>query len=270
MYVIRICGYEVGSTANLSAAGHEMLRAELGKDKIYARYAETRPNHQAPTQPAELLSGREPIFRQLYLPLLPAGRDARILDLGCGYGEFVYFLQRSGYTNASGVDLNHRQLEVGRGLGVWNIQWGDATAVFTESRGGFDFISAIDILEHIPKNQVLALLEQVYAALSPGGRFLCQVPNMAAFYTPLFYMDFSHETPFTASSLKQALELASFVNVRVFPAGPVVHGAKSAIRSVLWKGVSACLRLIQTIEGGPHDPLCSIYTAAILATADKA
>jgi SAM-dependent methyltransferase len=247
-----------------------MLRTESGTDRIYSRYADTRPNHGVPTQPAELLSGREPVFRKLYLPLLPNDRNARILDLGCGYGEFVYFLQRKGYTNAKGIDLNHRQLEVGRSLGVWNIECVEATALLKVCRGGFDFISAIDVLEHVPKNQLLEFLEQVYAALLPGGRFLCQVPNLAAFYTPLFYMDFSHETPFTASSLKQALELASFVNVRVLPIGPVVHGVKSAVRFVLWKGVTACLRLIQTIEGGPHDALCSIYTAAVLAVADKA
>jgi SAM-dependent methyltransferase len=246
-----------------------MLRTESGPENIYARYAEIRPNHKVPTQPAELLSGREPIFRKLYLPLLPVERDTRILDLGCGYGEFLYFLQRNGYTNTSGVDLNDRQLEVGHTLGVWNLQLGDATAVLAESRGEFDFISAIDILEHIPKNQVLRLLEQVYSALRPGGRFVCQVPNLAAFYAPLFYMDFSHETPFTAPSLKQALELAQFVNVRVFPTGPVVHGIKSAVRFILWKGITRCLRFVQTIEGGPQDPLCSIYTAAIVATADK-
>lgn len=247
-----------------------MLRTQSGWDHVYARYGETRPNHKVPTQSAELLSGREPAFRRLYLPLLPVERDARILDLGCGYGEFLYFLQRHGYTNASGVDLSGRQLEVAHTLGVWNLQLGEATAVLAESRGEFDFISAIDVLEHIPKNQVLGLLGQVYSALRPGGRFVCQVPNLAAFYSPLFYMDFSHETPFTAPSLKQALELGEFVNVRVFPIGPIVHGVKSAVRFILWKGINACLRFVRTIEGGPQDSLCSIYTATILATADKA
>ena len=59
----------------------------------------------------------------------------------------------------------------------------------------FDFISAIDVLEHIPKNEIPEFLDLVRAALRPGGRFLCQVPNLAASYNPIFYMDFSHETP---------------------------------------------------------------------------
>lgn len=246
-----------------------MLKISSDAGRIYAGYAATRPNYHLPTQPSELFSNREPVFRKHFRPLLPVERDARILDLGCGCGEFLYFLQRNGYTNASGVDLSEKQLEVGRTLGVRNLQWGEAASVLAEARGGFDFISAIDVLEHIPKNQVLGLLGQVHTALRPGGRFVCQVPNLAAFYSPLFYMDFSHETPFTAPSLKQALQLAEFANVRVLPLGPVAHNIKSAVRSILWKGITTCLRFIQTVEGGPPDALCSIHTAAILATADK-
>jgi SAM-dependent methyltransferase len=246
-----------------------MLRTSSNADKLYARYAWTRPNYVAPTQSAELLSLREPVFRKHYLPLLPVERDARILDLGCGYGEFCYFLQRNGYMNTRGLDLSDRQLQVGRSLGVWNLQCEDAGVVLAQSRGEFDFISAVDVLEHVPKNNVLELLEQIYSALRPGGRFVCQVPNLAAFYSPLFYMDFTHETPFTAPSLKQTLQLARFEKIRVLPIGPVAHGIKSAVRSILWKGITACLRFVQTVEGGPPGALCSIYTAAILAAADK-
>jgi hypothetical protein len=82
-------------------------------------------------------------------------------------------------------------------------------------------------------------------------------------------MDFSYETPFTPSSLKQILELTDYANVQVFPRGPVVHGAKSAVRYVIWKAISAVLRFVQTVEGGPQDPLNSIFTAAIFATAEK-
>ncbi|HVA01272.1 MAG TPA: class I SAM-dependent methyltransferase [Terriglobia bacterium] len=238
-------------------------------DRIYAGYADARPHHPAPASAEDLIRGKEVVFRKFFGPLFPAQKDAAILDIGCGYGELLYFLQREGYTNTQGIDLNAQQVAVGSALGVRNIQYGDSRKFLAEADHSFDFVSAIDVLEHIPKNQVLEFLDLVHSALSPGGTFLCQVPNLAAFYTPLFYMDFSHETPFTPSSLKQALQIAGFANVRVSAMGPVTHGAKSAIRFLLWKGISAGLRFIQTVEGGLRDPADSIYTAAIFAAAEK-
>ena len=192
-----------------------------------------------------------------------------MLDLGCGYGEFVYFLHREGYSRAMGVDRNAQEVEVARELGVTNLHCVEAREFLRRSLHEFDFISAIDVLEHIPKREIPEFLDLVRAALRPGGRFLCQVPNLAASYNPLFYMDFSHETPFTPSSLKQILELIDFANVQVFPMGPVVHGAKSAVRYIIWKAICAVLRFVQTVEGGPRDPLDLIFTAAIFATAEK-
>ncbi len=237
---------------------------------MYARYSEVRPLCPRPSSTQELLEGWAPVSRKRYLHLLPSRKDATMLDIGSGYGKFLYFLQSEGYTETQGIDLNPQQLEVARSLGVRNVQCCDGKEFLGNSVGQFDFISAIDVLEHVPKDQVLAFLDLVHAALRPGGRFLCQVPNLAAFYRPVFYMDFSHETPFTAPSLKQVLHLANFRNVRVLPVEPLAHGAKSAIRSILWKVIAAGLRLIQTIEAGPPDPLDTIYTSAILATGDKA
>jgi 2-polyprenyl-3-methyl-5-hydroxy-6-metoxy-1,4-benzoquinol methylase len=238
-------------------------------DRMYSQYARVRPNHPSPSSLASLLSGSEVVFRKSFSPWLPASKNAKMLDLGCGYGEFVYFLQREGYAGAMGVDRSAQEVEVARKLGVANLHCVEAHEFLRGSLNEFDFISAIDVLEHIPKSEIPEFLDLVRAALRPGGRFLCQVPNLAASYNPLFYMDFSHETPFTPSSLKQILELTDFAHVQVFPMGPVVHGAKSAVRCVIWKAISAVLRFVQTVEGGPRDPLHSIFTAAIFATAEK-
>lgn len=237
-------------------------------DELYARYAATRPHRPAPARVTDLLAGREPTFRKRFAPLLPRGRDARILDLGCGYGDFLYFVQQQGYTATTGIDLDPAHVERARRLGVKNVHCADAST-FLESAGEFDFIAAIDVLEHIPRPRVLSFLRLVRRTLAPGGRFLCQVPNLAAFHTPLYFMDFTHETPFTAPSLKQVLELAGFVNVRVYAMGPVAHSLRSTVRLLLWRAVVAGLRAIQTIEGGPRDELSSIFTAAIAAVAER-
>ena len=232
-------------------------------------YSETRPNYARPSSPEALLAGRIPAFRRRYLPLLPIDRKAAILDIGCGCGEFIYFLQREGFQNARGVDLDSRQVLQGQSLGVRNLEAGHAEDVLQRSVESFDSIVAIDVLEHIPKAKIIEVLGLIRQALRVGGKLICQVPNLAAFYQPLFYMDFTHETPFTGSSLKQALQMAGFSNIHVYPAGPLTHGLKSSLRAVLWRSLSLGFRFVAAVQGGPQDELNSIYTAAIIAAAEK-
>jgi SAM-dependent methyltransferase len=232
-------------------------------------YSETRPNYVPPSSPEALLAGRVPLFRRRYLPLLPINREAAILDIGCGCGEFVYFLQREGFQCVRGVDLDSWQVLQGQSLGVRNLEAGSAEDVLQRSVGAFDSIVAIDVLEHMPKTRVIEVLGLIRQALRTGGKLVCQVPNLAAFYQPLFYMDFTHETPFTASSLKQALRMADFSNVNVYPAGPLAHGLKSSVRAVIWRALTLGIRCVAAVEGGPQDELNSIYTAAIIAVAEK-
>jgi len=63
--------------------------------------------------------------------------------------------------------------------------------------------------------------------------------------------------------------MAGFANIRVSGMGPVVHGAKSGVRFVLWKVMEACLRIVQTVEAGPGQDLGRIFTRTIFAVADK-
>ncbi|MGC9994008.1 MAG: class I SAM-dependent methyltransferase [Terriglobia bacterium] len=235
----------------------------------YERYADLRPRTFRPSRSRAFAMVMEPTFRKLYAPYLPAKKDARILDMGSGNGEFLYLMQRAGYESATGVDLDPKHVEEGRAAGVRNLACGDARSMLRDSLGQFDFISSINMLEHFPKDQLLELLKLIGTALRPGGRFLCQVPNAATFFLPLFFMDFTHETPFAPTSLKQVLEMTGFVNVRVGGVRPVVHGVKSAVRFVLWKLIEAGLSFIQLVEQGPTNDLCRIFTANIFAVADK-
>jgi 2-polyprenyl-3-methyl-5-hydroxy-6-metoxy-1,4-benzoquinol methylase len=136
-------------------------------ERIYARYSEVRPSIAAPKNEEELLRGQERVFRRVFGPWLRTNKDAKTLDVGCGYGEFLYFLQKEGYDNAAGIDRDPRQLEAARGLAVRNVRYGEARDVLLESSDRFDCISAIDLLEHIPKDEDLLYL--VWGALHSGG-----------------------------------------------------------------------------------------------------
>ena len=93
--------------------------------------------------------------------------------------------------------------------------------------------------------------DAVAAALRPGGRFVARVPNAVS---PLGghtrYGDFTHETWYTARSIRQLAAAAGLGPVQVIGCPPPVHGAASAIRATLWKPLSGLLKLALAVETG--------------------
>ena len=98
-------------------------------DRIYEHYAEVRPNCPVPAHADELLRNRRPAFERLIAPLLPASKDAAILDLGSGYGEFLVFSRNE----ATG---KRRELTSMRGKWKPREAWESRTS-FAEGRPSF-------------------------------------------------------------------------------------------------------------------------------------
>lgn len=214
---------------------------------LYERYTST---HYAEHQTSD-----EVVFRGYDLnfgPLLPASPDARIIDVGCGMGYLLRFLAKRGYRNAEGVDISAEQVEACRKSGLSSVSRVEDPAQFLSTRAGtYDMIIMTDVLEHIPKPQVIPLLQAIYKALKPGGKAVFRVPNLAAFGGVVRrYYDFTHEVGFMETSLKQVLRGAGFDKVEMrgdhSPARNrvrrlVLRGA----RELLW----GAMRLAMFVEG---------------------
>ena len=75
-------------------------------------------------------------------------------------------------------------------------------------------MTATDLLEHLTKPEVLATFDAVAAALRPGGRFVARVPNaVSPFGGHTRYGDFTHETWYTARSVRQLAAAAGLAPV---------------------------------------------------------
>jgi 2-polyprenyl-3-methyl-5-hydroxy-6-metoxy-1,4-benzoquinol methylase len=158
-------------------------------------------------------------YRHNYLRLLPADLDTRILEIGPGYGELMELLAASGYRSLHAVDLSPEVAErcnqiVAGSTAVVE----DTTAYLRGQHAAFDCVTMFQVLEHVPKAEVLPLLSAIRQALRPGGRLLIEVPNMA---NPVIglnvrYADFTHEVGFTELSLRYVLAMAGFATPRIF------------------------------------------------------
>jgi SAM-dependent methyltransferase len=94
---------------------------------------------------------------------------ARILDFGCGDGFAAPFLlQIPGAESVVGVDVSEGLLAVARGRNRDSrIQF--ARLDGWSERSGFDLAYTNGVFHHIPPDQRRAALDQITAALRPGG-----------------------------------------------------------------------------------------------------
>jgi hypothetical protein len=80
----------------------------------------------------------------------------------------------------------------------------------------FDVIAAIEVVEHLPLGEAIALLEGCAALLEPGGRLVVSTPNVD--HPTWFWRDPTHRTPLRYTELVGILAsagLADFEVVRV-------------------------------------------------------
>jgi SAM-dependent methyltransferase len=168
-------------------------------------------------------------FRQYaekhYLPYIThyARSTASALDIGCNRGYLLAALAALGFQQLYGIDLS--PVDVARArtlLPQATIDCVDAFDYLEDHRNRFDMILIKAVLEHIPKQEVIPLLERIKHALKPGGLVLVDVPNMDwLFAQHERYMDFTHEVGFTLESLRQVM-VNIFADVRVAPVDSII------------------------------------------------
>ena len=221
------------------------------RTRIYARYVEAAGAVLAPTTLAQL-GPRRPFLERLATRHFPPSRTAAILDLGCGHGALVHVARSLGWTNIGGVDASPSQIAAAKRLGIAGVREADALATARAlPPASLDAAICFDVIEHLDRDEILALTDAVVVALKPGGRWIVHVPNGASpFGGAALYGDFTHELAFTAESITQLALSSGFSAVAVEEDEPVAHGAKSWLRLILWRVIRAGLRFWLRVETG--------------------
>lgn len=167
---------------------------------------------------------------------LPRERDARIIDLGCGYGAILYFLVRAGYRNVSGVDISAEQIALAHRLGLTQAECGSILSFLEKTAdASVDVVLAIDIVEHLVRAEMFEVLDQIFRILKPGGMLIAHVPNAEGIYgMRVRYGDLTHEQAFTPRSAEQLFSAIGFSKITCHENRPMVRGLKGALRRVVW------------------------------------
>ncbi len=228
-----------------------MTPTKAYKKRIYESYLDSghlKVDRSATVPPDPARHARQAAIHRYF----PKDRDARILDLGCGFGGFTRIAQDLGFSRTEGVDVAESLIAEGLRRGTNNLFVGELmdTLVGT-SDATYELVAALDVLEHFEPDLMMDVLDQVQRVLIPGGGILIHVPNAGGLFSGVVrYGDMTHEWAFTDSSLRQLLNTIGFRDVEVTEDAPVAHGPKSWARLVVWTVGTLPVRLLYAAETG--------------------
>lgn len=154
----------------------------------------------------EYLTNRSRIglfYRNFWLyPRLCDHLAGRVLDVGCGIGDFVKFRKQT-----TGTDINPETVKFCKRQGLDVVQMDIDRLPF--SSGEFDGVLLDNVLEHIKSPK--SLIEEVYRVLKPSGTFLIGVPGRKG-YTK----DPDHKVFYDQKKLVEIISAYGFTSKTVF------------------------------------------------------
>lgn len=145
--------------------------------------------------------------------------NPRLIEIGCGHGEFLIEAQNRGY-EVEGLEYSeHAAAEANQQLGHCAVRVGSPEADVLPG-ATYDVITAFDVIEHLRRpKQSLAFL---HAALKPGGMIAIVTPSLDSWSRRLlggYWMEYKteHLTYFSHKSLSNLLRDTGFAELVFLP-----------------------------------------------------
>ncbi|MBI1306154.1 MAG: methyltransferase domain-containing protein [Bacteroidetes bacterium] len=185
-------------------------------------------------------------FRREFEKHLPDDKSIQLLDVGCGTGSFLKATEDLGYTNARGIDLSPEQVQMASTFGVKNVELANALEFLGSHQNSFDVITAIDLIEHLSKDELVEFLGLVRGALKDGGKAIFRTPNMDSPQASVFaFADFTHEVFLNKNSSMQVMSSCGFTNVKVDEGYMFIENPlKEFFRKIIWWKYKTWMKII--------------------------
>ena len=174
---------------------------------------------------------------------------ARVLDVGCGGGEFMQAASEAGYT-VEGVDVSAAAAERCRARG-FNARAGDFLTLDFE--GGYDMITLWDVAEHLRDPH--GFMVRARTLLAPGGILVLKIPGFGRLsFTATGAVNRlagsvlgapGHVQYFTPQSLQALLTRAGYASVEWLPPRQFRQRPRtSSLKRLMGRGINKVIRAV--------------------------
>lgn len=143
-------------------------------------------------------------------------KGGKVLDLGCGRGEFMELLKKRGI-KGMGIDSNSQMVETCLDKGL-NCQKGDILEKLAEWKNvSLDGIFSSQVIEHLPPAYLKKMIDLCFEKLRPSGVLVLETINPTSVFAlvQIYFLDLSHQMPIHPLALKFLLETAGFEDVEI-------------------------------------------------------
>ncbi|MHA6204603.1 methyltransferase domain-containing protein [Dyella soli] len=154
---------------------------------------------------------------------LPAVRHAvgetsagLVVDLGCGRGEWLELLREHGIKSC-GVDLNKVMLAECKASDLDVTEQDALVYLRSLSSDSVSAITSMHLVEHLPFDVLLELLDEAFRVLRIGGILILETPNPENLLmaTQWFYIDPTHRNPIPPPLLSWLARARGFSDVSI-------------------------------------------------------
>ena len=172
--------------------------------------------------------------QSIYIPYFT--NKHRVIDLGCGRGEFLELLKENNISY-TGVDSYQEFADYCEAKEL-NVICADAVQYLASiENGSLGGIFAAQIIEHLSNEYLIYLCHLAYEKLENGAFLIMETPNpmCLSIYTNSFYMDLSHQKPVHPKMMEYLLKREGFRKIDIL----YTEESKSGYRLPLLKSDGA-------------------------------
>lgn len=215
-----------------SECDHRYMNPRIKFDKLVQLYADDKTASDVYTQPVQIdIDRRKYQYGIDLIETLNPESKKKIMDIGCGSGEFLKVADDNGWEKCIGIDANARYGDIYQeAKGIQFLQSSFEQLDSERLGSGYDCISMWNVLEHL--YDIQSIVSDVKRMLKRGGLFFVMVPNVESLASRIIRersptFNWKHVSHFTRGSLEKLMTSCHLTPVHFETAITEIDNVKS-------------------------------------------